>query len=40
MVDVATWGSLSNKIPNQAHDLIEEIATNNYQWYTTRDRIG
>ena len=39
-VDAAAGGSLSNKTPTQAHDLIEEMATNNYQWHTVRGKVG
>ena len=39
MVDAVTGGSLSNETPTQAHDLMEEMVTNNYQWHTARGRV-
>ena len=37
---MAAGGSLSNKTPTQAHDLMEEMAANNYQWHTARGKVG
>ena len=38
MIDAAAGGSLNNKTPEAAHELIEEMAMNNYQWQSTRSR--
>ncbi|XP_048231208.1 uncharacterized protein LOC125370251 [Ricinus communis] len=40
IVDAAAGSSLSSKTPKQAQSLIEEMATNNYQWHITRSRTG
>ena len=40
MIDVGAGGSLSNKTPTQAHNLMEEMAANNYQWHTARAKVG
>ena len=32
LVDAATGGALMGKTIDEAHQLLEEMATNNYQW--------
>nr|XP_023872628.1 uncharacterized protein LOC111985214 [Quercus suber] len=36
MVDAATGGALMNKTHEAAYELLEELASNNYQWPTER----
>nr|XP_027071853.1 uncharacterized protein LOC113696672 [Coffea arabica] len=36
MIDAATGGALMGKSPQEAHNLIEEMAANNYQWANER----
>ncbi|XP_048231232.1 uncharacterized protein LOC125370274 [Ricinus communis] len=38
MVDAAAGGAINSKTPEQAQDLIEEMATNIYQWQIPRAR--
>ena len=38
MIDAAAGGTLNNKTPEAAQDLIEEMAMNNYQWHTARSK--
>ncbi|EEF35670.1 conserved hypothetical protein [Ricinus communis] len=40
MVDAAAGGALNNKTPEQAQNLIEEMAMNNNQWQSSRSRPG
>jgi len=32
MIDVAASGTLTNKMEDEAYNLIEEMALNHYQW--------
>jgi len=32
MIDAAAGGTLNNKTPEEAYNLLEEMASNNYQW--------
>ncbi|XP_056169350.1 uncharacterized protein LOC130138655 [Syzygium oleosum] len=36
MIDVAARGTLNNKTPEEAYNLLEEMASNSYQWPTER----
>ena len=36
MIDVATGGTLMGKTPEAAYKLLEEMASNNYQWSSER----
>ena len=36
MIDVAAGGTLMSKIEEEAHNLIEEMALNNYHWSNER----
>ncbi|KAH9704556.1 hypothetical protein KPL70_011517 [Citrus sinensis] len=36
MIDVATGGMLMGKTPEAAYELLEEMASNNYQWTSER----
>jgi len=36
IVDTATRGTLMGKIEDEAYNLIEEVALNNFQWSTER----
>ena len=38
MIDAAAGGTLNNKVPEAAQELIEEMAMNNYQWHSERGR--
>ncbi|XP_048229050.1 uncharacterized protein LOC125369821 [Ricinus communis] len=40
MVDAAAGGALNSKMPEQAQNLIEEMAMNNYQWQSSMSRPG
>ena len=35
-IDVAAGGTLMNKMEDEAYNLIEKIALNNYQWPNVR----
>ena len=34
MIDAAIGGTINQKIEEEAFDLIDEIASNSYQWQT------
>ena len=36
MLDAAAGGTLMRKTPEEAYDLLEEMALNSYQWQTER----
>ena len=36
MIDAAAGGTLMGKTPEVAYELLEEMASNNYQWYSER----
>src|SRR5262249_26685393 len=36
MIDAAAGGTLNNKTPEAAYELIDEMATNSYQWQVDR----
>ncbi|XP_056169324.1 uncharacterized protein LOC115665665 [Syzygium oleosum] len=36
MIDAAAGGTLNNKTPEEAYNLLEEMASNSYQWPTQR----
>ena len=36
MIDVAAKGTLMGKTPEVAYELLEEMASNNYQWSLER----
>ena len=36
MIDAAAGGTLNNKTPEAAQELIEDMAMNNYQWHSNR----
>ena len=38
MIDAAAGGSLNNKTHEVAYNLIEEMATNSYQWQSDRSQ--
>ena len=38
MIDAAARGTLNNKTPEVAQELIKEMAMNNYQWHTVRSK--
>ena len=38
MIDAAAGGSLNSKTPEAAYNLIEEMATNSYQWQSDRSQ--
>ena len=36
MIDAVARGTLIGKTPEAAYELLEEMTSNNYQWYSER----